>query len=239
MDKQDCVHNHPLLHGSNTSMTPLNDLLTDRQEFHSDLQMDAFITFRAGGTLYGCYKQALRELNTRTTALRSRYTQSALMQVEIDEWCVETTDGFMNRRNHIKAAEARLALEECRRVIFHTEREFLRFFGQCVAIREALAAQGVTFPLDAVTRDRLDREMWEHQLKGRAATELMAFGRIGNTTIELIQCCPREIKQRIEEWLLPPRHSALMAWFMSYEPEMPVPALIRAPDVRKLIGCSA
>jgi len=219
-------------------MITLSDLLADHREFHSNLQMDAFITFRSGGTLYGCYKQALRELNTRSSALRSRYTQWALTQIDTDEWRVKTKDNFTNRRNQIKLAEARVALDECRRVIADTEREFLRFYGQCLSIREALAAQGVTFPLDSATRDRLDREMWEHQLKARAATELMAQGRLANTTIELIQCCPRELKQRIEDWLSPSRQTALLDWFMSYEPEMPPPVLIEGHDVRKLIGCS-
>ena len=52
----------------------IDDLLLDHQEFHSDLQMDSFITLRAGGTLYGCYKQALRELSTRKIAVIQRIT---------------------------------------------------------------------------------------------------------------------------------------------------------------------
>src|SRR5438445_2833578 len=66
-------------------MLPISELLADHQEFHSDLQMDAFITLRSGGTLYGCYKQALRELATRVRALRERYRLRALLDVDLDE----------------------------------------------------------------------------------------------------------------------------------------------------------
>ena len=64
----------------------ISELLVDHQEFHSDLQMESFITLRAGGTLYGCYKQALRELSTRKIAAIQRVTQMRLADLLNTLW---------------------------------------------------------------------------------------------------------------------------------------------------------
>lgn len=218
-------------------MIALSALLADHQEFHSDLQMDAFITLRSGGTLYGCYKQALRELNTRAHALRTRYTQWALLKINLDEWDKgPAQDPFEIRRNRIRASEARLALDDCRRVIADTEREFLRFYRQAVAIRAALAERGVTFPLDEATRDALDREMWEYNLKRMAAVDFLAQGRLGNNTVELLQALPVEMRRRVAAEVLDARrHQELIDWYLTYEPHVPPPAALEAPDVRRLV----
>ena len=219
-------------------MIPLSDLLLDHQEFHSELQMNSFITLRSGGTLYGCYKQALRELSTRKMALIQRYAHRELLLIEIDELEMQCDEPMQARRNKVYAAEKRLMIEECRRVIVDTEREFVRFYEQAVAIREALRSQGVDLPLDATTRNRLDSEMWEHQLKCMAAVDFMTSGRLGAQTVGLLQSCPVEMRRRIADHLLhSDRHSALIDWYLSYDLPMPTPARIEAHDIRKLIEC--
>jgi hypothetical protein len=220
-------------------MIPLNDLLADCRQMHSDLQMDAFITVRSGGTLFGCYAQALRELNTRTRALRSQYSGMANMLVDIDVWETgEAKTQYDRRRNKIKAAEHRHALDECRRSIAETEYEFLRFYRQAISLRDALESRGVTFPLDNETRDRLDREMWEHNIKSMAAVDFMTTGRLAPNTIGLLQALPAEMRRRVAETILSGDDKApLIDWFLTHEPEMPDPARIEMQDVRRLIGC--
>src|SRR5579863_2272034 len=104
MDKQNGHSNTNSERSSVASMIELSDLLTDHQEFHSDLQMDSFITARSGGTLYGCYKQALRELATRVRALRERYFGRRLLLLEIEEHDLAGT-----RRDIIHAESKRMA----------------------------------------------------------------------------------------------------------------------------------
>ena len=222
-----------------TGMIPLSDLLSDHQEFHSELQMNSFITLRSGGTLYGCYKQALRELSTRKMALVQRYTHRELLLIEVDELKMPCDKPLQARRNRVHAAEKRLMIEECRRVIADTEREFIRFYEQAVAIREALRSQGVDFPLDAAARNRLDSEMWEHQLKCMAAVDFMTCGRLGAQTVGLLQSCPMEMRRRIAEQALHSEcHPQLIDWYLSYDLPMPTPARIEVHNVRKLIECS-
>jgi hypothetical protein len=216
----------------------INELLADHQEFHSDLQMDSFITLRSGGTLYGCYKQALRELQTRKVAVIQRVTQMRLADVEARRRAITTGNEMADERNRIRNEELAAFRPMNEQILNDTLRECAYFYGQALAIREALEAEGVRFPLDARTRDRLDREMWEHNLKGRCAVELMSQGRLNGTTIELIQSCPQEIRGRIGDCLSPERHSALIDWFMTCDSPAPPPKVIEVSEVRKLIECS-
>lgn len=215
-------------------MTLLDDLLTDHQFFHSNLQMDSFITIRAGGTLYGCYKQALRELQTRTTALRSHRATRLLLAIEIEEH-----DGGDSRRDRIHRATKRDALAECDRVITDTLREFARFYGQADALRKALARSGVKFPLDNDTRDRLDREMWAHQIKCRAAVEFLSSNGLQNSTIELFQALPGLMRQELANEIFGEgNQKRLIHWYMTYEPDVPRPTEISDQTAKGLLGCS-
>lgn len=215
-------------------MTPLNDLLADHQFFHSNLQMDSFITIRAGGTLYGCYKQALRELQTRVTALRGHRAARAILEIEIEEH-----DAGESRRDRIHATTKRAALGECDRVMNDTLREFARFYGQADALRTALERTGVKFPLNDETRDRLDREMWVHQIKCRAAVEYLCANRLQNSTIELFQALPGTMRQRLANEIFGEGNQrGLIDWYMTYEPDVPRPTEISDQTVRGLVGCS-
>lgn len=221
------------------NMISLSDLFADHQEFHSDLQMDSFITLRSGGTLYGCFKQSLRELTTRKLALIQRYASRDRLSLDIQELQTDasrTCADATSRRNAIDLWEKSLMLVECDRVIDDTEREFIRFYQQAASIREALAAQGVAFPLDSETRDRLDCEMWEHQLKCMAAIDFLTCDRLQKNTAELLSSMPPAMRKRVAETF--DDRAALLDWYFSQEPPMPAARIETHDDVRKLIGCS-
>jgi hypothetical protein len=217
------------------SMIPLSDLLSDHQEFHSDLQMDSFITSRNGQTLYGCFKQSLRELRTRVTGLIQRYAMRDKSLVDIDELACDCIDPFQAKRNAIDRTEKIRFMEMCEAVIRDNEREFWRFYCQAVANRRGLEAQGVTFPLDDETRGRLDRQMWEHQLKVMAVVDFMTTDRLQKNTIELLQSVQPEMRKRI--WDEFNDRAKLVDWYFSLESPMPPPATLEFQDVRKLIEC--
>jgi hypothetical protein len=200
-------------------MTPIETLLLDWQPGHSDLQMDSFITLRTGGTLYGCLFQSLRELATRWYALRDREFSREQLLVDIDELESVPGAGFEKRRNEIKLRQKRMCLDSIDRTIADTRKEMERFHKQADAFRVALESQDVSFPLDRQTKHRLDCEMWEHNLKARCAVELMANGRLGNSTLELIQSCPREMRSRIAEQIDGRNHERLLSWFMEQDQE--------------------
>jgi hypothetical protein len=209
------------------------DLLQDHQFFHSDLQMDSFITIRAGGTLYGCYKQALRELQTRVSAMRTHTSAVAILEIEIEEH--EQAD---SKRDRIHAVTKRRALQETRRLIQDSLRELGRFYGQAVAIRESFQAKGIEFPLDAETRHLLDCEMWTHQLKCRAVTDLLSVGHIQATTLELLQALPLDWRQSMRKEIIGVPPEKLIDWFMAHDPQIPAPKIIEPETVSGLLECS-
>ncbi len=220
---------------------PLSELLLDVRAHHSDLQMDSFITLRTGGTLFGCYHQALREINTRVSALHSIYHARALRLIEIEKYEAKSIgDDLKSRRARVKLANARFVFDSNERERVEMEGEFIRFYGQAVAIRAELAAQGVTFPLDAETRYRLDADMWEHRLKGMAAVDFMTTGRLGRSVIEFIQAAPAEMRQRLAGAVFDAgKHDELVGWYLSYEPEIPAPALLSAEEIKGLLPCES
>ena len=61
----------------------LRELLDDHQTGHSEFQDDYLITWRHGGTIYGQYKQALRELYRRFRGLRELSCDREKLQIEI------------------------------------------------------------------------------------------------------------------------------------------------------------
>lgn len=217
----------------------ITSILADHRHFHSEWQIDHAITIRAGGTLYGCYKQAVRELHKRWRGLRDCYRQRELLAVDIDEMEQprNSTGHHADCRRRIELCEKRLGLIEADGVIRDTEREFLRFLGQAIACRHALgiSADG---SLDDSLREKLDAEMWEHNIKAMAAVDFMSQGRIGRSTIELLAACAPAMRMRIARLVLDEkRHQELIDWYLMSELPMPPPVELSAAQQREALGC--
>jgi hypothetical protein len=218
----------------------IRSLLADHELFHSDFQMDYLITVRAGGTPYGCYKQALRELYKRWRGLRQAYSDRALLEVDIDEiesqlgnhWASE----FGRRRAEINLATKRLGIEEADRVIQDTEREFRRFAAQAATLKESIG------DLTPERRAELDREMWRHRLRCMATVDIITRGALGENTVTFLQAAPREWRAPILDEIKAEirnagcdGHNGLIAWFESYEPSVAALETIPEIDLRRLL----
>jgi len=198
--------------------TELDRLLEDHQCFHSDFQIDRFILALSGGTEYGCYKQAMRELNKRWRGLRSLLQDQALKDVDLDEkheMLGKVDIGtFAGRRLRIEIAALELSLEEIEKRIEDTAREFGRFAGQVRYFKHKLG------PLTPEKREKLDAEMWDHKLKLMAALDLMAYGKLSRETIEHIHVAPIA-RDDLKKWLphangdekSQAKKDALVEWF--------------------------
>lgn len=216
----------------------INDILDDHRHFHSHWQIDNVITARSGGTLYGCYRQAVRELHKRWRGLREAYAGRERSRLDLDDLErtePETVNDF--RRKDIDVAEKRLQLVEADGVIRDTEREFLRFYAQAVACRSALGlADGET--LDDARREALEAEFWAHQIRSMAAIDYITTGRLGRGTVELFQCAPVAQRQRLAaEIMHPDRHDSLIHWYLSHECPMPEPVALSSHAAREVLSC--
>lgn len=176
-------------------MTPATELLADHQSLHSDLQMDRFITIKNGGTPYGCYKQALRELHKRYNAIREMELQIAEAEIDLEEAGdrVKRADSETNgyRRATIDHKRKLLALENLEQQFAETRREFSRFHQQASALKEIVGE------LTEERRSQLDAEFWEHRVKSMMAVEIAVYGKPGTSTLELLQCLPPAMRQSL------------------------------------------
>ena len=167
-------------------MIPIADLLNDHQMFHSDVQMDAFITVRAGGTVYGQYKQALRELSKRFRGLTGLYHDRQLAELDIEVLkSGPKGNNFALRRRDIEISRARFGLEQTDHTIKDTEREFLRFYAQAVVLKRKIEAEHGEFTEEV--RAKLDAEMWEYQIQQTIAVDILAGGRVSSSAITMLR----------------------------------------------------
>jgi hypothetical protein len=207
-------------------------LLRDHQLYHSNFQMDHFITVRAGETQYGQYKQTLRELFKRYRGLKELYVGRELLQVDIDELeCKEIPASEHNhRRNKINLAKYRMDMEDLERNISDTEREFKRFYAQTDALKAQIGE------LTPKKRDKLDQEMWAHKLKTMVAVDYITKGRIGENALTFIRSIPKEMRKPLLAEIKDQK--ALLVWFDDFDiplPDIKTDQIEANIDIQKLL----
>jgi hypothetical protein len=202
----------------------IDDLMEDLEQHHSTLQMDHFITASTGMTLYGCYRQSLRELFSRRAALRD------------SEWQVRK---WQRKVEQAKSPEKREYLEaqlvDINHELGELRREFERFEMQARALRAALEDEGYSFPLSKEDKDKLGREMWVVIIKAAIAVDIMTTGRPGAQVLEKFRCLPAAMKQELWPALQIENKEWLMNWFLNYDP--PRDLLRLSGDAENLTIC--
>jgi hypothetical protein len=207
----------------------LDDLLKDHRLYHSEFQQDYFITTRSGGTVYGQYKQALREVYKRFRGLKGLYHERDMAKVDLEELIFKAkneADIFEAKRNKLNITKSELDLIEMEKNIEDTEREFKRFYEQCVSLKQKLPE------LTDEVRRKLDKEMWLHKLKEICAVDFLSSGRLKNTTIELIGSIPIEDRKvLIDETIR--NQAKLIEWYETKNEEFEIKKI--DVDLQKLL----
>lgn len=207
----------------------LKELLNDHQIYHSDFQMDNFITIRSGETQYGQYKQALRELFKRYRGLKELYTGRELLQVDIDELNQKHSDSeFEVRRTNINLAKQRMDMEDLERNIEHTEREFKRFYAQANSLKKEIGE------LTPKKQNKLDEEMWLHKLKSMVAIDYLTKGRIGENALAFMRSIPKKL--RIPLLATIKDHDKLIKWYENFDTPLPDIQVESNINIQKLLG---
>jgi hypothetical protein len=199
------------------------ELLADHQRFHSTFQIDYFITAESGGTVYGMYKQALRELDKR---YRGLFGAGGLLhdREDLTDELAELGGRWwtrISRRRHARVQRQlrrkEAASVELDQVIHDSAREFLRFYQQATALKEQIGE------LTHERRDELDRDMWRHRLKKMAALDIAVTGVPSSNTLEAITATPLDWRTAIWTallgWMAEPPTAA--QWLHDYESPMP------------------
>jgi hypothetical protein len=190
----------------------LDELLGDHRPYHSDLQMDCFITGISGGTDYGMYKQALRELDKRYRALRHLYIERERLRMKIPGKVAARPRFKFEKRRTLRALETGFALEDLDRNIADTEREFTRFLQQAKALKRRVGE------LTPERRAVLDQAFWEDRLRRTAAVEFLTIGRMNANTIECINSLPAAARATLLTDCNKENCDNLLKWYLRCPP---------------------
>ena len=191
----------------------LTDLLQYHVGSHTEFQQDHFITGRASRTVFGQFKQALRELYKRVRGNTDFGYIKEGLEIDVKELSarikVTTHKNIYDlMREELELKKKTRDLEQAKRSLLDNKRELIRFWQQACVLMEKLEVEG---PL---TEDRLrdlDENMWVERAKELMAVDFMVHSRISKGTLELIMCMPKY--QRGNLIALTKNVPALMEWY--------------------------
>lgn len=197
----------------------LKQLLNDHQTGMSDFQDDYLVTARAGGTTYGQYKQALRELYRRFRGLREliygdngRKSLDLKIKKLLRKLQDNGLDDIEKEEIELKLKHRYLMIEESERAIYDTHREFTRFYQQAELLKEKIGE------LTPIRRRELEIEMWIYRIKEMAALDFLQFGRLQKRTIEFISVLPKDKRQDIYDLVFDEKnHEKLIGDYINRE----------------------
>lgn len=194
----------------------IDELLKDCQPAMSEFVIERFTIIAHGGTPWGQYQQALRDIRTRVDANAEEASQIELLEVEAEEQEAEADTHFeevVKRRCKIMAERCRRRAEVVRRSLAERTRELDHF----VAIAAALKAfiGDVTPEL----RRSLEEDLAVYKIQLRVVADMLAEGRLSASTISSALCLPVALREQMfalckdrkqaELWLMTAEHARL------------------------------
>lgn len=187
----------------------LTALFADYRPFHSAHQIDHYIIARSGGTPYGMYKQAVRELRSRWQGLCTQYIEREEIHRKVAQPSPLESD--------LERARQRMQLDGLETQIRDTEREFRRFYAHATKIKAHLGE------LTEERIEALEAEHWMHKLKQQAALDLLTQGRVQRDTLELLMALDPRTRSPIMDLLSTPTGQVeLTTWLRAYTPEVDI-----------------
>lgn len=203
-----------------TDLSRLSELLPLVRRHHDAVQVDSFITAKSGLTVWGCLRQALREIDTRIDGLLG-----ALIDIETRR----KRRNLATTGSELERVREQLALASAERSAQETANEFLRFYSQACAAADSLG------PTTEADRERLDLEFWYVTLKSQAAEDMISTGRVKGSTVRHAACLPDPWRRRLLSELTPPNSDGLHRWLVEQTPVLfdVVPPAMTIDEVRR------
>lgn len=174
----------------------LGELLEFHQTGMSKFQHDNLVTTRAGLTLYGMFKQSLRETYKRVRGVREMSCDMEKLQVEIEEQefiAKNDENEFKRKYAEIEWKRKLMQVEENERNYKDTVRTLNDFYSQAVYLKDKLG------DLSPARIEELDVEMWDAKLKEMAVIDYISTGRLSANTYEFMHSLPSNIKMNMLE----------------------------------------
>jgi len=202
-------------------LTP-SQLLEDHVPCHDEVQMDCFIV--GGRHPWAQYRQALRELHSRTDVLRGHYNRLEDMAID----CEELKDNlardcyaskFARRRDELKLRRLASSLQDAHDYTKHIEREYRRFYAHALALRAY--CKDTYGELTDERKAALDHEMWEHDFKSQAAALAMIGQRPHANLIKNIVGFSKSSREKMLDALHPSNANKLIEWYTGEDKALP------------------
>jgi hypothetical protein len=166
------------------------EMVEDHLVYHSNFQMDHFIVEKNGFTVYGMYKQSLRELYERFNELKRSMASLESLKLDIKEINSKHYDGqYVEHRRELDKAQMLCEARGLAKSIEHRIRELVRFYYQAASLKKKVG------DLTPKKRDELEAELWYFRIKKQAAMEMIAHRTITTNTIENILALPLKYRE--------------------------------------------
>lgn len=181
----------------------MQSFLDDHRKYHSSFQIDHFIIGKSGGTDYGMYRQAVREIVRRYRTLRS-------LKVQLDKRT------YIPEKVHytFEQDEQDIEHESLESSFRDTLREFARFFKIAESLKDRLGE------ITEEKRSALEAEYFYHCLKTEAALDIATTGRVGKGTYRNVCSLPTQMRERLLKEIKNP--GTLLHWYENFEPDLPI-----------------
>lgn len=227
-------------------MIALDALLVYHNSSQTDFQLDRFVTIRSGGTPYGCFFQALREMFKRFRGVRADYIARRKLHVRLKRYqqLAAGTD-YRAELAAIRIDETLDALEYTEKQIRTDEREFLRTYSQAASIFIHLGFDRE--PPNPVRLEQLERQRWEHHALC-AVAQAHINGQPPGNIISVIQSMPGEMRSDVLRRCFGDGNSTsgrasqldrLANWYLNYVPDLPEPLALSESESQEVLRCCA
>jgi ribosomal protein S18 len=172
----------------------LRKLLDDFDESYDTFQLERLVVGRAGGTHYGMYKQALRELNGRIESLKQMYLELEEINVDMTENVKKRsnpkTDSYESERCVIRVKKCLLRKDTLDRKMDRAIKEINRLYDMAMALKKWVGE------ITPEKRKHFETELHSYHIKLAMALELFVQGRLSYGSVESLYAMTTE--QRIE-----------------------------------------
>jgi len=179
-------------------------------------QDDYLVTARAGLTVYGQYRQAVRELMTRARSLAQSYKDAEMKRIDNDErrWKldngIEFDNDFEMRRMQLELDSDRFGLVFIEKRISELEVSFTRYWQQAEALKPLVGE------LTPAARREHERDYWVALLTERF---VLSGGFMTDKLIRDMAAMPKETRNLLVETLDPANYDALKAVYLTSGPD--------------------
>lgn len=185
-------------------MYTISELEDDYQIYHSNFQINNFITLGEDFNMWGCYKQSLRELMKRIGVYRESYCNDKILDIkirQIEHKLLTETDEFEIELLNVDLLRKKLKVSESKKNLDEIVRELTQFWKHSQILKTRL--ESVNGKLTKEIKEGLETTYWKDKYKQQLAFDMLKDGKptesqnlLSNfnidVKIDLLKECPPE-----------------------------------------------